>query len=106
MNKKTYATVAERANGRCENCGAPFNESMAGRPTYDHFFGRSKAVDTPENGWLICWRCHQSKGLNDPSAATWLARWIIHGRKHGYLEAVERAQKRLEFVNARSELGT
>lgn len=104
MNKATYAAAMERAGGRCENhnCRDYFDESLEGRATVDHFFGRAKADDTPENCWVLCWFCHESKGTSKPNAAFWLRRFIEFCAKHHYADAEQRAMKRLEWVHQKS----
>lgn len=106
MIKRVAEAVLERANGRCEHCGKPFGGSLEDKVELDHFFSKARAPESVENVWALRGFCHRLKTDSFPSSATWLMHFILHGRKHGYLEAVERAQKRLEFVNARTELGT
>lgn len=104
MDARVYDAVAERAGGRCEQCFHGFGDSMRDRAELDHFEGRARS-ESVETCWLLCGNCHRSKTVNDPSAAYWLVRFCIHAKKHNYLEALERALKRLEFATVRSSIG-
>lgn len=90
-----------RARGMCEcNCGRRIPPGEA-----DHFFGRAKAEETDATVWMLSVDCHFAKTRNHPTVSTWLERFIAHCKKHGYDEAILRAQARLVYADTRRSLG-
>lgn len=74
---------------------------MKDRATLDHFFGRAKAPENTGTVWVLRAECHERKTLNQPNAEHWLLRFIRHCRLHGYADALEMAQKKLEWSRAK-----
>lgn len=98
--------VLERADGRCEKCGA------TGALEVDHMFGRGggrKSLQSIYTCWALCFACHRAKTRSEPSAADWLKAFIAwaayQSPGYGYGHACDIARKRLDFIEARSQLG-
>lgn len=71
--KKLRVALWERSEGRCEACG---DEMTWSGSEMDHFRGRGKAPQLPENTWLICSECHRRKHAGEPSRTWWLG-WFL-----------------------------
>lgn len=99
-----YQAVEQRADGRCEGCGAPFSSSDP--PEMDHFFGRGKVHQAVSNCWLLHRSCHGRKTGNRPSATFWLTSFIVHAQKQGYAAEAKRAGDRLEAIVAEDDAPT
>lgn len=109
----------ERCGGICEcGCMQPvlrWNGWTAGIPPnvvaqLDHFFPRREGQSV-ETCWILRASCHLSKTRNEPDAASWFRKFIIHARMHArtdptgnYERALRKAQDRLAFVETRSAL--
>jgi hypothetical protein len=96
-----YQRLVARASGKCE-CGCGTNISPA---EADHVFGRAKSEESEQTVWLLSPSCHYAKTRNHPDASTWLRRFIVHAKQHGYTKSLERAEARLLFVDTRRALG-
>lgn len=102
MNKKVREAVMERAANRCECCGRPMFDTLKDRATLDHAFGRPpRAPEDVEHCWALRAECHELKTASVPSKGVWLLRFLGHCRKHRLFDAAERAQKELEYHEAR-----
>ncbi len=99
MNKKIRGAVVVRSRGRCEACGAFLSASGCGDTGHtDHFFGRAKAPESPENCWQLCIACDAKKTTGRPSAAFWLSRFIAHCKRHGFIDEKIRAEVKLAVL--------
>lgn len=96
--------VCERAGGWCENrdCHQKLAETVAwvghqGEDGHlDHFRGRGKAPQSVVNTWMLCGVCDLAKTENRPDRATWLARYELHCRTHGYHHEAAWARRQWE----------
>jgi 5-methylcytosine-specific restriction endonuclease McrA len=95
---KLRRTVWERSEGRCEN---PYCRRRItwGAFDLDHFRGRARAPQLPENTWALCSDkdepgvgCHQMKHAAKPSRQHWLNTFLLHLKAHGFGES-ETARK-------------
>lgn len=73
--RKLRRAVWERSEGQCEN-----DECLA-RITWttfelDHFLGRARAPQKPENCWALCGDCHRKKHAGEPSRLWWLEKFL------------------------------
>lgn len=111
-----------RAGGVCEcGCGQSLalEESApweAGFPELDHMFGRGngRLPQSSETCWLLRADCHRQKTRNEPDAATWWKKFLVHAtRQVAATSGVEQAQwakvanaasARLRFVEVRASL--
>lgn len=101
MDSSLRARLITRAHGLCEcGCGRPVPPGEV-----DHFFGKAKAEETDATCWVLTVDCHFEKTRNHPKISVWLERFITHCRKHGYNEAILRAQARLVYADTRRVLG-
>ena len=101
MKASIAEAVLRRAGDTCEcGCGRPFDGSVGGRATLDHFFGRARSTESVETVLVLREDCHRDKTDNRPNARTWHLLFIAHCRKHNYTEAAERARRRLEGMVA------
>ena len=89
---KLRRAVFERSEGRCES---PRCRRRIRWHTFDldHFLGRGKAEQCPENTWALCNfhldgpACHQMKHAGRPSRAWWLEVFLEFLRAHGFGES-------------------
>ena len=95
--KRIRAEVFARAKGCCEACAKWTGEDFR----LDHFFGRAKMKQSVENCWALCIGCDTSKTLNEPNAAHWFLRFILHCGRHGYSKMAEIAQAKMDWRQAR-----
>lgn len=103
------------AGGLCEcGCGEQVRDDRKNGGCYpeargemDHFWGRGKGrpPESLETCWFLRPACHLAKTRNQPDAATWFRRFILHCERHAYAGQREAAWKRLSFVETRSMLG-
>lgn len=100
---KVYSWVENRAAGKCEACGMSFSELV--RPELDHFAGRIRVKQSPDNCWMLGTHCHKQKTLNLPSAEYWLEKFISHCDRWGIRgEAREMAQRRLDSLKLQNQM--
>jgi hypothetical protein len=103
MSPKVYATVATRANGRCE-CGC---KQRVPPGELDHMFGR-KVEETEFVCWMLHPACHFRKTNSKPTAAYWLLVFMKHCGRHvgdGYVKAALEAEKKLAWLRAKGTSG-
>ena len=81
--KQLRAAVFERSEGRCENddCGTRITPATM---DLDHYLGRARAPQLPENCWALCMSCHRRKHAGDPSRVYWLEVFLQHLGGHGF----------------------
>jgi len=100
MNVDLYAKIVTRAASRCEcGCGARVPPGEL-----DHFFGRAKVEESEGNCWILTPACHFSKTNNAPSAREWLTRFIAFAERHGYVEALVRAESKRMYLKTKHDL--
>ena len=95
QTREIREAVFERAGGLCEAC--EFSRSLS----MDHYFGRGKEPQSVANCWALCLKCDREKTENKPSASYWLANFIAHCEKHGYVAEAEKAAAKLEVLKAK-----
>lgn len=95
QTREIREAVFARARLGCEGCSLGFPSAM------DHFFGRGKEPQSVANCWALCEACDREKTENLPSASSWLARFIAHCEKHGYVAEAEKAAAKLEVLKAK-----
>ena len=94
-----YSAVDHRSQGMCElgdgllNC---HNEATE----HDHFWGRGKAKETPENVWHLCRAHHQHKTDNQPSRKEWLILFRFHCMFKGFRSELAKVDRALALENA------
>lgn len=74
-----------RSEGRCE-CGCRTRITWNGFEL-DHFLGRARAAESPENCWALATDCHRAKhgGVGgDPNRVRWLWLFFLHLQAHGF----------------------
>lgn len=111
---KLRKVVFERSEGRCEN---PRCRRRIRWHTFDldHFLGRGKAPQSPENTWALCnpralddqrdVACHRMKTANVPSRAGWFERWLEFARpRFPGSETVALVEGQLQAERAGAEL--
>ena len=97
--KRLRAACFARARGKCEaGCGRFITEESG---HLDHFFGRAKQPESPENCWALCLTCDEAKTVNRPDARTWLLAFMRFCDLYGYGVEFERAQARLLSLRAK-----
>lgn len=94
--ERVREAVCTRADGLCESCRDPLTEADPGE--LDHFFGRGKVQQRPENCWLLHRGCHRKKTNNEPSAAWWLEQFIQHCDRYGFTAEAWNANARLQAL--------
>lgn len=80
--KKLRLFLWARAEGHCDN-GACDIRITWGSFHLDHYLGRARAPQSPENCWALCWRCHERKHAADPSRHYWHEVFLLHLEVHG-----------------------
>jgi hypothetical protein len=76
---KVYAAVNARSGGMCEFASEAL--ICCGDATeHDHFWGRGKVKETPENVWHLCKSHHDRKTAWEPDRR----RWVVWFRNHCY----------------------
>lgn len=81
--KKLRLAVWTRSEGFCENadCGARITWSEF---DLDHYLGRARAPQQPENTWALCQTCHDRKHAGAPSRVYWHRTFLRHLDQHGF----------------------
>lgn len=93
--KKLRLAVWERSEGYCENpaCGRRIRWETF---DLDHYVGRARAPQSPENTWALCWAlsadeserglvgCHRLKHAGKPSRLHWHRVFLLHLEQHGF----------------------
>jgi len=91
--------------GRCENgdCTARIYWSSF---HLDHFLGKAKAPQKPENCWALCRPCHDKKHAGEPSRAWWLEMFLAFLGHHGFKdsETAREVEGQLQAERAGAEL--
>lgn len=107
MRASLASALIERAGNLCEcGCGLPFDTSLKGTRTFDHFAGRGRVEDCLEEIWVLRWGHHKAKTDLEPDAPSWLKRFATHCRRYGYAKQLERTEARLDFVVQRSDFNS
>lgn len=102
MNRDVYDAVARRAALRCEcGCDHRFGPFLVEQPTLDHAFGRANVKESDASCWMLRRDCHNSKTNNRPSAAVWLAKFIKHCDKYGYVAEKYLALNKIAVLKAK-----
>jgi hypothetical protein len=105
MKAVIAAAVLIRADGHCEACGCPFNESdMRLRRELDHAEGRAVS-ESVETVWALHAKCHADRHASRPSKAEWLKRWADFCARQGYREAYARAFEKLRWAEQKAAFG-
>lgn len=75
--------VWERSEGRCENpaCGKRVTWDSF---DLDHYVGRARAPQSPENTWALCQACHELKHAAKPGRLHWHRVFLLHSEQHGF----------------------
>lgn len=98
---KVYDAVTKRADGFCEcGCGRPLDTGLLSRDVRDHFWGRAKAPTREDTVWVLRNDCNLKKTDNKPNRVTWLSKYLLHCRLHGYHEQAARCVRELEAESA------
>lgn len=97
-SKALRQVVWERSEGRCENSSCNARITWA---TFelDHFLGRARAPQRPENCWALCGTCHDRKHAGEPSRGWWLSCFHVHLIDHGFAKS-ETARKVVNALEA------
>jgi hypothetical protein len=95
------ATVAARAGGCCENCGARRGKALH----WDHFWGRARE-ESVESTWLLCPRCDREKTESWDDRAkkhnriAWLLRFGTHCFLHRYTDQIAKLDTAMALEHA------
>lgn len=77
--------VWERSGGRCEcGCGRRITWDGGLKFNMDHFLGRARAPQSPENCWALARDCDTRRTLNQPDREHWLQVFLLHLEQHGF----------------------
>lgn len=110
---KLRETVWKRSEGRCENpaCGRQVSWNSF---HLDHFLGRGKAAQLPENTWALCGgvrgftepeSCHVRKHAGDPSRLYWLEQFLeFAGRRFAGSPTVAKVEAEIAAERVRAQL--
>jgi hypothetical protein len=96
---RVYAAVDARSGGVCEFVG-PVLACMGDAAEHDHFWGRGKAEETPENVWHLCKFHHDNKTANDPSRRVWIERFRGHCYRNAFREELAKCDRALAIEEA------
>ncbi len=91
---RVYATVDRRSGGLCEQVG-PVILCRNDATEHDHFWGRGKARETPQNVWHLCKFHHDNKTRNDPNRAAWIRFFRQHCYQHAFWADLEKCDRAL-----------
>lgn len=83
--KRLRREVWARSEGRCE---CPCRKRITWETfELDHFVGRARAPQTPENTWALHSDCHRLKHAGEPTRRFWLRLFLEHLEAHGFGQA-------------------
>lgn len=95
MTKELRQVVWERSEDRCEcGCGRAITWTTF---ELDHYVGRARAAQTPENTWALATDCHRAKHAARPSREHWLNAFLVHLKAHGFGKSATAEKVRAEL---------